>query len=260
MRAVAHHRPAPRPAADGIRSARAEERVPESDVAGHVEAVGPGVTRFRPRDEVFGETVSGYQWHNGWACAEHVSVSQCARALKPRNVTFEQAAAVPTSGLIALHNLRPGCLKPGRHAVVTRCRWRRRGLRCAACEGCGRDRDGRRRRGKARRRQVPRRRPRDRPCPSRLQSSDQRPLHHRRRGDRSFRQCRRALTPEGSSAPIGHDGFGNAAGRWLGRVPRVSGARRHVAVQKAAGSHQLLAAGQEWSPWRSSWRDWGPER
>lgn len=76
------------------------------------------VTRFRPGDDVFGETVTGYQWRNGGAFAEYVSVSQAALALKPSNITFEQAAAVPTSGLIALHNLQQGRRQPGQRVLV----------------------------------------------------------------------------------------------------------------------------------------------
>ena len=42
-------------------------------------------------------------------------------------------------------------------------------------------------------------------------------------GNHSFRECRRALTPDGSYVLIGHDGFGDTAGRWFGSVPRVLG-------------------------------------
>lgn len=72
--------------------------VPGFDVAGHVEAVGNNVKQFQPGDEVFGEC-------NG-ACAEYVSTGKDKLALKPANLTFEEAAAVPTSALAALHALR----------------------------------------------------------------------------------------------------------------------------------------------------------
>jgi len=58
-----------------------------TDVAGTVEAVGSGVTRFQPGDEVFG-------WCEG-SYAEYAAVAQDALAAKPANLTFEQAAAVP---------------------------------------------------------------------------------------------------------------------------------------------------------------------
>src|SRR5215213_9945271 len=64
--------------------------VPGTDVAGHVESVGKNVTRFQPGDEVFGESVHGYQWSNGGTYAEYVSVPEEQLALKPANVTFEQ--------------------------------------------------------------------------------------------------------------------------------------------------------------------------
>ena len=93
--------------------------VPGTDVAGRVESIGKGVTRFRPGDEVFGETHTRLQWHNGGAFAEYVSVPQDALALKPANVTFEQASAVPTSGFIALHNLRgEGQIRSGQRVLI----------------------------------------------------------------------------------------------------------------------------------------------
>ena len=69
--------------------------VPGTDMAGVVEAVGRNVARFRPGDEVFGETVQQNQWTNGGAFAEYVSVHHDALEQKPANITFEQAAAVP---------------------------------------------------------------------------------------------------------------------------------------------------------------------
>ena len=65
-----------------------------TDVAGHVEAVGTAVTRFRPGDEVFGWCVGSY--------AEYAAASEDALELKPANLTFEQAAAIPMAGLVAL--------------------------------------------------------------------------------------------------------------------------------------------------------------
>lgn len=69
-----------------------------TDVAGYVEAVGTGVTRFQPGDEVFG-------WCTG-SFAEYASASEEELAPKPANLTFEQAAAVPMAGLVALQAVR----------------------------------------------------------------------------------------------------------------------------------------------------------
>jgi NADPH:quinone reductase-like Zn-dependent oxidoreductase len=71
--------------------------VPGTDVAGHVESVGRDLMHFQAGDEVFGQTIKGYQWTNGGAYGEYVSVAERSLALKPANITFEQAAAVPTS-------------------------------------------------------------------------------------------------------------------------------------------------------------------
>jgi NADPH:quinone reductase-like Zn-dependent oxidoreductase len=98
---------------------RPKNPIPGTDMAGIVESVGNNVTRFRPGDAVFGETIPKQQWTNGGAYAEYVSVPQDLLALKPDNITFEQAASVPTSGLIALQNLRDkGRLAGGQTVLI----------------------------------------------------------------------------------------------------------------------------------------------
>lgn len=91
-----------------------KQPIPGSDMAGEVEAVGSDVTCFAPGDAVFGETHRQNQWVNGGAYAEYVCVPQDVLSLKPGGITFEQAAVVPTAGMIAVNNLcehiwsRPG--------------------------------------------------------------------------------------------------------------------------------------------------------
>ena len=85
-----------------------------TDVAGTIEAVGTGVTRLQPGDEVFG-WCSGL----GGAFAEYASVSEDALALKPANLSFEQAAAVPMAGLVALQALRDhGGVRAGQKVLI----------------------------------------------------------------------------------------------------------------------------------------------
>jgi NADPH:quinone reductase-like Zn-dependent oxidoreductase len=85
--------------------------VPGFDLAGTVAAVGPGVTRFRVGDEVFG-TGTG-------TAAEYARAGEDHLVDKPAGLTFEQAAAIPTSGLAALHGLRDaGRLQPGQRVLV----------------------------------------------------------------------------------------------------------------------------------------------
>ena len=69
---------------------RPKQRVPGTDVAGVVEAVGTRVTRFRPGDAVFGETIRGMQWVNGGAFAEYATAPEDGLALKPGGVPFEK--------------------------------------------------------------------------------------------------------------------------------------------------------------------------
>jgi NADPH:quinone reductase-like Zn-dependent oxidoreductase len=90
--------------------------IPGTDIAGVVESVGKNVTRFTAGDDVFGECAK-HGWMNGGAYAEYAAVPQDYLALKPENVSFEQAAAVPTAGTIALNNLG-GVARPKRQTVL----------------------------------------------------------------------------------------------------------------------------------------------
>jgi NADPH:quinone reductase-like Zn-dependent oxidoreductase len=85
-----------------------------TDLAGEVEAVGASVTRFRPGDEVF-----GWSGHLGGAFAEYASVSEDALVLKPARLTFDQAAAVPMAGTVALLAVRDhGKVRAGQKILV----------------------------------------------------------------------------------------------------------------------------------------------
>ena len=85
-----------------------------TDVAGRVEAVGRNVTQFSPGDEVFGElSQSGFG-----AYAEFAAAPETALALKPANLSFEEAAALPTAGYTALQGLRKGRIQGGRQRVL----------------------------------------------------------------------------------------------------------------------------------------------
>lgn len=94
-------------------------RVPGTDLAGTVESVGTAVKRFKKGDAVFGESQNQMQWKNGGAFAEYAAVPEQALAHKPPGVTFEQAAAVPTAGYIALINLRgQAAIQPGQSVLI----------------------------------------------------------------------------------------------------------------------------------------------
>lgn len=199
--------------------------VPGTDMSGIVEAAGKNVTRFRPGDAVFGETIKGYQWVNGGAFAEYASVNQDNLAKKPDNVTFEQAASVPTAGLIVLINFRNNALpKPGQRVLVNGAAGgvgsialqfaKARGAHVTAVEltdkldiarALGADQviDGAQidfTRGDERYDLVV-----DVPC------------------NHPFSACRRVLTPTGVYVIIGHDHFGRAPRPILGLIPYALG-------------------------------------
>jgi NADPH:quinone reductase-like Zn-dependent oxidoreductase len=81
------------------------------DYAGTVEAVGKNITQFKPGDEVYGNRFGAF--------AEYVVASEKALALKPANLTFEQAASVPVAAVTALQALRDkGKIQPGQKVLI----------------------------------------------------------------------------------------------------------------------------------------------
>jgi NADPH:quinone reductase-like Zn-dependent oxidoreductase len=89
-----------------------EQSVRGVDVAGEVEAVGAGVTRFAPGDEVFGSAPAAF--------AEYALARESALVLKPRNLSFEQAAAIGVAGRTALQGLRDKAkVKPGQRVLIS---------------------------------------------------------------------------------------------------------------------------------------------
>ncbi len=83
-----------------------------ADIAGQVEAVGGNIKQFRPGDEVFGSI-----GHGGFA--EYACAPETRLALKPENLSFEEAAAVPMAALTALQGLRDeGQIHSGQKVLI----------------------------------------------------------------------------------------------------------------------------------------------
>lgn len=94
---------------------RPKHRILGGDVAGQVERVGGGVSQFAPGDEIYASLLD----HGFGAFAEYVSVPVDVMALKPANLSFEEAAAVPTAAVTALQGLRHhGEVQPGHRVLV----------------------------------------------------------------------------------------------------------------------------------------------
>ena len=81
---------------------RPKHKILGGDIAGRVEAVGSGVTQVKPDDEVYANLLD----HGNGGFAEYASVPVEAMALKPANLSFEEAAAVPMAAVTALQGLR----------------------------------------------------------------------------------------------------------------------------------------------------------
>jgi len=199
-----------------------KDRIPGTDMAGKVESIGKKVTQFRPGDEVFGETHLALQWRNGGAFAEYVVAPEDALALKPRNVSFEQAAAVPASGFIALQALRhEGQLEAGQKVLINGAGGGVGSIALQLAKAYGAHVTG-----------VDDTEKLDM---LRALGADEvidytRDDFTRRAerydlivdipGNHSFADCRRALTPYGKYVLVGHDHFGKLGHRVLGSLPR----------------------------------------
>ena len=98
----------------GLLKPKPAKQILGADIAGTVEAIGKNVTRFQLGDEVFGDL-----WNNWGGFAEYACAHETALELKPITSTFEEAAAVPQAGVLALHGIRKvEQLQPGQKVLI----------------------------------------------------------------------------------------------------------------------------------------------
>jgi NADPH:quinone reductase-like Zn-dependent oxidoreductase len=99
----------------GIGLLKPKHKIPGGDIAGRVEAVGRNIKQFQPGDEVFGDSDGcGYG-----AYAEYVCVPENVLAVKPANISFEEAGVVAQASLVALQALRDiGQIKIGQKVLI----------------------------------------------------------------------------------------------------------------------------------------------
>jgi NADPH:quinone reductase-like Zn-dependent oxidoreductase len=201
---------------------RPKRPTPGTDLSGVVDATGPGVTRFAVADEVFGKTVGANSWRNGGAYAELAAVHEDLLERKPANLTFEQAAASPDSGTIAIQGVRDeGRLHRGQRVLINGAGG---GVGTFAVQvakalgavdvtavdvaqklerlrSIGADRT--------------------------IDAAEDFTAAGKRYdvivdipGNRPFSAIKRALTPDGTYVLIGHDAFGREGRRWIGSIGR----------------------------------------
>lgn len=93
---------------------RPKHRILGMDIAGVVESVGSEVTRFKPGDEVYGDI--GDYGMGGYA--EYATAPEKVLAIKPSNLSFNEAAAMPQSSSVALQGLKNGGIEAGYHVLI----------------------------------------------------------------------------------------------------------------------------------------------
>lgn len=216
----------------GVR--RPKVAVPGTDAAGVVEAVGSSVTRFEAGDEVFGETIPGMQWRNGGAYAEYVTAAADALAPKPANVTFEQAATVPTAGIIALHNLPdPETPAGGRRVLVNGAGGGVGAIALQVASAAGAEVTAV---DHTRKLDLLRRLGADRvidyTTDDVTRTDGSYGLVFDVVGNHPFAAYRRVLAPDGTYVLIGHDRFGTQGRGWLGSIPTMFGLMARSTVER----------------------------
>ncbi|MBM3958623.1 MAG: NAD(P)-dependent alcohol dehydrogenase [SAR202 cluster bacterium] len=225
-------------------------RVPGTDLAGTVEAVGVKVSRVKPGDAVFGESQRGMQWKNGGTFAEYAAAPESALALKPAGVTFEQAAAAATAGYVALTNLRgKAAVRAGQDVLINGAAGGVGAIAVQFASAQGAKVTGVDRTEKL---ELMRALGADRVIDHTKEdftAGDERyDLIFDVASTLSLSRCKRVLRPEGVYVFIGHDHYGRAGRRVLGSIPRAFGLMfrapfdRHIAMAIATPKKQEVMA------------------
>jgi NADPH:quinone reductase-like Zn-dependent oxidoreductase len=196
--------------------------VPGTDVAGLVESMGRNVTRFQPGDEVFGQSVGANLWGNGGTYAEYAAVPEARLERKPADLTFEQAAAVLTSGPIAVQGIRDeGRVQPGQTVLINGAGGGVGTVAVQLAKTYGADVTAVDAPGKLDMlRSIGADRVIDYMEEDFTGSGERYDLVLDIAGNHQWSELKRTLTPEGTYVLIGHDQYGGSGHRWFGSLGR----------------------------------------
>jgi NADPH:quinone reductase-like Zn-dependent oxidoreductase len=206
----------------GVR--RPKNLIPGTDLAGHVESIGPNVTRFQPGDDVFGQSLVANLWRHGGAFAEYAAVPEARFELKPAGLTFEQAAAVPTSGSLAVQGVRDeGRVQVGQKVLINGAGGAVGTFAVQVAKAYGADVTGVDAAAKLDMlRSIGADRVLDYAQEDFTRSGERYDVILDIAGNHPWPEIRRALTPEGTYVLIGHDEYGAAGHRWFGSLGRFA--------------------------------------
>ena len=206
----------------GVRAPR--DLVPGTDLSGVVEQVGKNVTRFRPGDEVFGQSLVANLWRHGGAFAEYAAVSESRFERKPAALTFGQAAAVPTSGSLAVQVVRDeGRVEAEQQVLINGAGGAVGTFAVQLAKAFGAQVTGV---DRAEKLDTVRSTGADRVLDPALEdftrSGERYDAIIDVAGNHPWPAIRRAITPEGSYVLVGHDHYGSSGHRWFGSLGRFA--------------------------------------
>ena len=206
----------------GLRAPK--DLVPGTDLAGVVESVGRNVTRFRPGDEVFGQSLVANLWRHGGAFAEYAAVPEARFERMPAGLTFEQAAAVPTSGSLAVQGVRDeGRVHAEQNVLINGAGGAVGTFAVQLAKAYGANVTGVDAAGKLDTiRSIDADRVIDYAQEDFTRGGERYDVILDIAGNHTWPAVRRALTPEGTYVLIGHDHYGASGHRWFGSLGRFA--------------------------------------
>jgi NADPH:quinone reductase-like Zn-dependent oxidoreductase len=203
---------------------RPKDLVPGTDLAGQVESVGKNVTRFQAGDEVFGQSLVANLWRHGGAFAKYAAVPEARFERKPAGLTFEQAAAVPTSGSLAVQGVRDeGRVQAGQTVLINGAGGAVGTFAVQLAKAYGADVTGVDAAAKLDMlRSIGADRVVDYAQEDFTKSGERYDVILDIAGNHPWPDIRRAITPEGTFVLIGHDQYGAGGHRWFGSLGRFA--------------------------------------